>query len=137
MRFKLMGGKHRSGEQRYQAGEEIVTDIDLVSLFPGKFELLPELEQLTSAKPNIPVPPSVGTGGAQAKKATPPVGLSSEKYGKDVSRDFPTSQIVKLKVYSNGEKFSVVDPDSGLKINKNKLTVPKDVDKFLRARLED
>ena len=63
-------------------------------------------------------------------------GESHAKYGEDVGNQFPSAAVAKMNVYFDGEKYRVVDPETGRPVSK-KLSTKQKVKSFLKSYLED
>lgn len=58
------------------------------------------------------------------------------RWGVERTQDFPTADLLNLKVYWKEDRFKVVDPETNKSINRKKLSVVSKVDEFLKAQLE-
>jgi len=123
-----------------KSGHNIVeSDRDLVTAFPGKFEVVPE-----QFSEDVPTAPDIPEPSKKEKKITiSPKKVASKKteipeseYGVDVTKEFPTASEVELKVFEKLKWFTVVDPDNNEVLNDKKLRRDK-VEGFLADYLRD
>lgn len=59
------------------------------------------------------------------------------RFGVDRTADFPTAELLNLKVYWKKDRFKVVDPAVKKAINRKKLDSTSKVDNFLKVQLEN
>lgn len=144
-RLKKRCGSHRQDGKTYTAGDTIKTTIDLIALFPSKFERVykEELSDTESDEPKLKkpnIPPSVdvnkeGEDETNAKTSSPSKVLDGE-HGKDVTSEFSIAEKAGVKVFEKKNWFVVIDETDGELLNEKKLR-EKDVEAFLTQYLND
>jgi len=144
-RLKPRCGNHIERDKKgkpvtYKSGDIVESDRDLVTAFPGKFEVVPGQfsEDGVVTAPNIPEPSkkekkiTISPKKAISKKTEIP----ESEYGVDVTKEFPTASEVELKVFEKSKWLTVVDPDNNEVLNDKKLRRDK-VEGFLADYLRD
>ncbi len=130
----------------YKSGDKVPSDEDLVTKWPGKFELVGRYKEEDT--PDAPDFPSKSEKKSKSKKATKKEDIKTKsskspqkipvvsKYGVDVTEDFPTAAKVKLQVFEKLKWFTVIDPDNGEVLNEKKLR-KRNVESFLEEYVPD
>jgi len=110
MKFKVLSGTHNENGRTYQMGEEVVTRLNLVKMFPNAFQLIEGEGELPPLEP--------------AKQTGP-------DRGKDVTQDYPEAKEAGLEVFKANGFFYVYELGSNEALNTDGLKVNQ-VAKFLR-----
>ena len=140
-RLKKKVGNHEDNNGKiYRSGEYIESASDLTKQFKGKFEKIQDPDTIaritkeankkvhTSSKPDIKKPKA-----KNKKKSKPSV---HPEYGTDVSKDFPISKELGLKIYEKNKWFNIIDPETEEVLNGKKLRAKK-VKSFLEKYQEE
>ena len=109
----------------YKKGDKIQSASDLLKLFPNKFQLVAEVIEVPAPVKEAPAPV------AEAPELT-------EDGRKDVTDSFKLAEKNNLKVYKNGTKLEVEDPDdeeAGI-LNSKIITKKATLIAFLEQYLE-
>ena len=138
--YKNIGGSHqtRSGEN-VPHGAIVKTEEDLVSIFPDKFELVPEsvAEENTSKTKTCTaggVEPETTSDGGTAGGVEPETETKLEGFT-DVTNDFPVAKEADLSVKRNKQGWHVFD--EGTEPANEKALKKKEVGPFLDEYLKD
>lgn len=73
-KFKVKVGTHVDVDRKYIAGETLISDQSLDTMFPGKFENLGVValrNPLMSSPPTVPIPPTVPAPVSRPKQEDP------------------------------------------------------------------
>lgn len=117
-RFRHIGDSvHYYGEGKTKRtltkGQTIDSEMDLVNVFPGVFELVGEVvRNQTSVRVAVPAE-TVTAGGAghslfaEEDEEDAPGAIAA---GEDVSEQFPEAGKAGLRIYQVGKLFNVIDP---------------------------
>ncbi len=148
MKFKLKGGSHIQDDVTYNKGDTITTDIDLAAKFgKHRFERIGRMVDDNVKQPEIK---SVRKGKGKKKKTSskktsskPLPSTSSktkkevkkEKYGMDVTEDFPTAVEAGFTIFEEEHWFTIVDENDEV-LNDKKMR-KKDVPAFLENYLAE
>ena len=142
-RLKERCGPHFMNGVTYKSGDTVETSLDLVAMFPSKFERNYEAEKRAEAKtgkktkkskPDIPE--GTGKGKEDDNKDDDDNVTAESEYGEDITAEYPTAEKVQVKVYVKDNWCTVVDDADGEVLNEKKLR-KKEVEEFIGQYLDD
>lgn len=118
MLYRLMVGTHKQDGKLYKKGDEIETDVNLISTFRGKFTKVHPSDAdavVKAAKAPIPEkkksPPKAESG-----EFTPTPGSAGAEVslGPDMTVTFPDAKDTGLKLHKTGENFHIVSSEGDI-----------------------
>ncbi len=130
MYFKLLPkvGSHSETDDkgklithRSEDGYVFDTDLDLIQMFPNKFERV-------QVGPDVPKPP-------ESKKPSKAEEDASNPLGRDVTKRFPKAAEEDFKVFADGGAFFVCESDDPTKALNDKPLKKAQVEKFVEEYL--
>ena len=133
MKYRVKTGKHDQFGKVYCKGDVLDTDMDLIAMFPNKFEKVSKETPITKA----PAAPTDITPMVPQKNPPAPVPSSEEDdkdRGKDVTKNFPDAVDMDFKVFIQKHKHYVYDMDNMEKPVNPKPLKKAEVKKFIESQ---
>lgn len=132
MRFLLLEGIHKDGEESYKKGDIVRSQRQLDTIFRGKFQQVAEsglpieteigdsLPKLTSEEAQwLGASPDVDTSKVDTTEKESP---DFAEYGKDVTdKSFPEAAKAGMRIFRKKSFYTVIDTDDNSVMNSKKL----------------
>jgi len=121
MFFELIGGSHEQDNKKFMKGDIIETDVNLVSLFRGKFKKVSKEGGIPAPErvPNIPTkmspPHPKGSEAGDGKPASDSVKTITTRLGPDVTTAFLEAKGTEFKIHKAADNmYHIVDGNSDI-----------------------